>query len=313
MHLWRHPQSGSWYAKRSDGTRSSLRTKDKHLAMSRLEDLKRAPTGALIRDAVSHYLNEKKCKPSHAQMQVAWKWLEPFFGHLRHDQVTRQLCRDYATTRQRAGIKPGTIARELSVVKSAVRYSHPMSSAQWEIPSPGPARDKRLSRVEFKRLIEACDVPHIKLFAIIALSTGARRTAVLELTWDRVDFDRRLINLRKGSQTGKGRAIVPMTDTLYEALRSAREVSQTDHVVEYGGQPIASVKRGFARAVRLAGLSGVTPHVLRHTAATWMAESGVSMGEIAAFLGHSDSRITERVYARFSPTYLSKAAAALHI
>lgn len=64
-------------------------------------------------------------------------------------------------------------------------------------------------------------------------------------------------------------------------------------------------------AVARAGLRGVTPHVLRHTAAVWMAEAGVPMTEIAAYLGHSDSRITERVYARFSPDYLRKAAAGI--
>jgi integrase len=42
-----------------------------------------------------------------------------------------------------------------------------------------------------------------------------------------------------------------------------------------------------------------------------MAEAGVPMPEIAAFLGHTDSRSTERVYAKFSPEYLRKAARAL--
>jgi hypothetical protein len=42
-----------------------------------------------------------------------------------------------------------------------------------------------------------------------------------------------------------------------------------------------------------------------------MAEAGVSMPEIANVLGHSDSRITEAIYARFSPTYLKKAVSAL--
>lgn len=313
MHLWKHSQSGNWYAKKGDGSRVSLRTKDKNLALSRLEDLKRAPTGALIRDAMAHYLSEKESKPSHPQMLVAWKWLEPHFGHLRHDQVTRQLCREYTDKRVAAGVKTATIARELCVLKSAVKYVHPTSTAQWEVPPAGPPRDRRLTRAEFKRLVDACDVHHVRLFIVLALNTGARRSAILELTWDRVDFQSRLINLRKGLVRGKGRAIVPMTDMAYEALMEARDLAQSDHVIEYAGEPVGSVKRGFARAVRLAGLKGVTPHTLRHTAASWMAEAGVSMGEIAAFLGHSDSRITERVYAKFSPTYLAKAAAALNI
>ena len=313
MHLWKHPQSGRWYAKQSCGKRVSLRTKDKSLALSRLEDLRKGPKGPLIISAVEHYLAEKAHKASHPQMVIAWKHLRPIFGHLRHDQVNRQICREYVTIRTEAGTQPGTIARELSVVKAAIRYSFPNTPAQWDIPSPGPSREMRLTKHQYRRLLEVCDVYHIRLFVILALNTGARSAAILQLTWDRVDFERRLINLRIGSRPGKGRAIVPMTEMAYEALVQARDLAQSGHVIEYGGQSVKSVKRGFARAVKLAGLTNVTPHTLRHTAATWMAEAGVPMTEIAAYLGHRDSRVTERVYARFSPSYLSKAAAALEL
>lgn len=47
--------------------------------------------------------------------------------------------------------------------------------------------------------------------------------------------------------------------------------------------------------------------------AVWMAESGRPMSEIAQYLGHSDSQITETVYARYSPHYLRRAAAALEM
>ena len=69
--------------------------------------------------------------------------------------------------------------------------------------------------------------------------------------------------------------------------------------------------KGFAAAVKRAGLDDVTPHDLRHTAAVWMAEAGASMAEIAQVLGHSDERITYRVYARFSPDHLRRAMTAL--
>ncbi|RYE61451.1 MAG: site-specific integrase, partial [Oxalobacteraceae bacterium] len=50
---------------------------------------------------------------------------------------------------------------------------------------------------------------------------------------------------------------------------------------------------------------------MRHSAAVWMAEAGTPMSQIARFLGHTDSAITERVYARFSPTFLAGAAESL--
>lgn len=312
MHLWKHPTSGYWYARSVNG-RTSLRTKDREEALSRLEDLKRAPQGALLASDVAVYLAEKASKPSHQQMVVAWKHLLPFFGHLRHDQVTRQHCRAYIQARRAKGIKDGTIARELSVVAAAARYSHPNTPGNFELPAASKPRDKRLTRAQFKALIDQCDIPHVKLFAILALSTGARRTAILQLKWDQVDFVRGLIDLRAQAMQGKGRAIVPMTEMVRKALLEAYSIRRCEFVVEYGGQGLKTVKRGFARAATLADLRGVTPHILRHTAATWMAESGVPMSEIAAFLGHRDSRITERVYAKYSPSYLSKAALALEV
>ena len=111
----------------------------------------------------------------------------------------------------------------------------------------------------------------------------------------------------------KGRATVPMTTMARQALAEARRAALTEYVIEYAEKPVASIKRGFTEACRRGGLKNVTPHTLRHTAAVWMAEAGRPMPEIAAYLGHGDSHITERVYAKYSPDYLRRAAGALDI
>ncbi|HRC27191.1 MAG TPA: tyrosine-type recombinase/integrase [Alphaproteobacteria bacterium] len=72
-----------------------------------------------------------------------------------------------------------------------------------------------------------------------------------------------------------------------------------------GGTPLGDIKRSFANLCRIMGLDGVTPQTLRHTAAVWMAESGIPMPVIAQYLGHRDGRITQRVYARYSPDYMA--------
>ena len=108
--------------------------------------------------------------------------------------------------------------------------------------------------------------------------------------------------------TRKGRATVPINAGLRAALAAAKEAALTDYVIEWAGSPVASIKTGFAAAVKAAGLKSVTPHVLRHTAAVHLAEAGMSMSEIANYLGHEDSAITEKVYARFSPEHLRESA-----
>lgn len=115
-----------------------------------------------------------------------------------------------------------------------------------------------------------------------------------------------------GAGRQKRRAVVPMHPDLALKLILSKECAETDYVIEWAGKPVKSIKSAFRRAVVKAGLGkDVTPHVLRHTAASWMAEAGIPMSEIAAVLGHTDSRTTERIYAKFSPDYLQRAVKAL--
>lgn len=86
------------------------------------------------------------------------------------------------------------------------------------------------------------------------------------------------------------------------------------HFVELNGKPIKSVRTGFRKAVALVQLNGggtkVVPHTLRHTAATWLMQRGVSPWEAAGYLGMSTEMI-ERVYGHHSPEHLRKAAEAI--
>jgi len=63
--------------------------------------------------------------------------------------------------------------------------------------------------------------------------------------------------------------------------------------------------------VKLAGLWGkVTPHTLRHTAATWLMQRGVPIWQAAGYLGMS-AQMIERTYGHHHPDYLRAAAAAI--
>jgi integrase len=155
----------------------------------------------------------------------------------------------------------------------------------------------------------------LRLFIVLAYATGARSAALLGLTWGRCDFARGEIDLRDPTMTlpHKGRALVPMNATVREVLSEAQVGALSDVVIEWGGERVRSVKRGLASAARRAGIGHVSPHMLRHTAAVHMAESEISMEQIAQYLGHNDVDTTRRVYARFSPTYLRNAASMLEI
>jgi len=158
-------------------------------------------------------------------------------------------------------------------------------------------------------------MPHVRLFVLLALHTAGRPSSILDLTWDRVELGvqgRIQFDNPGRDRTAKGRATVPVADGLVSPLREARAAAQTDYVIEWGGSRVQSVKKGVAGAARRAALAGVTPYVLRHTAAVWMVESGkMSFEEVAQYLGHSNPSITFLVYGRFSPGHLQCGADAI--
>lgn len=179
-------------------------------------------------------------------------------------------------------------------------------------PKPKP-REAHLTRGQVRLLLDSAQLPHIRLYIVLAYTTAARNAALLGLRWDRCDFEAGRIDLRDPTilSPHKGRAIVPMLRTARAALLEARQGALSEHVIEWAGKPVKSVKRGLAQAAKRAGLPHVSPHMLRHSAAVHMAEDGVSMDEIAQYLGHSNVNVTRNVYARFSSDYLAKAASAL--
>ena len=73
----------------------------------------------------------------------------------------------------------------------------------------------------------------------------------------------------------KRRSVVPLHDGAIAALKAAKELACSDYIVEYRGHPVKSVKYGFKAACARARLTDVTPHILRHSGATWAVMEGV--------------------------------------
>jgi integrase len=77
--------------------------------------------------------------------------------------------------------------------------------------------------------------------------------------------------------------------------------------VEWNREPVIGIKKAFARAVKDAGLGcDVTPHVLRHTAATWLMQAGVDPWEAAGYLGMTIEMLSQR-YGHHHPAHLERA------
>lgn len=222
-------------------------------------------------------------------------------------------------------ISTGTIRRELVVLSAAINHAiengRLTSAPKIVLPPMGQNKTRYLEPAEIEKLIACAPEPHTRLFIQLAINTGARKGALLDLTWKQVDFANRIIYLNPEDriQTNKRRAIVPMNKLLYGVLQetkakqelAAKKLSEETGkrveacacVIDYNNLPVKNIRTGFRRSCERAGIKGVTPHTLRHTAGTLMALAGVDLFLIAKVLGHSVQKTTE-LYAHFRPDYL---------
>jgi len=316
----------AWYERREDGTRFrrrySLGTEDakeaERRAPARYAELTR-PQGTTVKDLWTGYCADMAGRAVVGTMQHTWKALEKRFGGLEGEAIAVADCRAHTAERRAAGIKDGTIHTELGhlrmVLLWAVDHGAIQKAPKIERPPKPEPKDGYLTREEVRQSIGAATAAHVRCFIYLVIGTGARNEAAVQLTWDRVDFDRDMIQLRNpfDNSRRKGRATIPMNATLRAELWAAKQNALTPFVIEWAGQPVKSLKKALKRLGKKIGRPDLSPHMLRHSAAVWLAEDGHSMEEIAQFLGHDDVKTTRRIYARYSPTYLRKLADSLAV
>jgi Phage integrase family len=140
--------------------------------------------------------------------------LLPIIGQLSAGDINESECAAYIKPRTDMGRKPGTIWTELGRLRSALRWAEKKGlidrAPAIYRPPMSPPRDLRLTREQAQTFLDACEMPHVRLFVILAMTTGARMGAILGLTWNRVDFERQTIDLNEPGRTmtNKRRAAV---------------------------------------------------------------------------------------------------------
>lgn len=252
------------------------------------------------------YLASIAHKASHGRRKDAWKAMGGFWENVDPAMIDDPMCRKY---RQRRTVSDATARYELMQLSTALGWATtngPKLERRRIWLPPVPERKQRaLTRAEFKEFFAAVKADHARLYVLLGIYTMARPSAILDLTWDRVDFARRQIDFTPPGhvRTAKRRTIVPIADDLLPELGKGKKAATTEWVIERGGKQVACIKKAFQAASERSGVHA-TPYTLRHTGAVWAAEDGASMPELAQFMGHDDDRTTQKHYSRYSPDYL---------
>ena len=135
--------------------------------------------------------------------------------------------------------------------------------------------------------------------------TGARLSEILNLRWDQVDFDRKLIIIPQGKT---GRRIIYINPPTLEILASRRQSPRSEWVLPGAkpGQPLVNLRKPWYRLRAKAGLNDVRIHDLRHNFASVAAGGGLSLPVIGRLLGHTQPATTAR-YAHLAADPLRQA------
>ena len=283
------------------------------LEVFRKETYKSRPESATVAQLWALYIEDLGDRPTATTMGHTGKAVLPHFGAFKPEDIDKPLCTDYSKARLAKHKSVGTVWTELGHLQSALNFAVKTRLIEkapkiWR--PVKPESDKRIiDRGEARALIDAAHDPHIRLALILLFGTAARIGAILDLEWDRVDFDRNSINLRiPESHTRKGRAIVPMNGMVRAALATARDSALSDFVIEYAGQPVKSIRTGFTNAIRRSGIGHTRIHDIRHTAAVTMLHEGKPLEMVAQMLGHSNISVTYQTYGRYLPGHMQEAA-----
>ena len=298
-----------------------------------------------VADVLSIYFDDTVAKQANrSKFKGRISRLNEFWGGKKLAEVTGETCREY--TRRRGNT--GGARRDLEDLRAAIGH-HAKEGlhrgvVRITLPDKGKARDRWLTRNEVARLIWTCwryrevqrlhrgtgkgepqqtgkhPLRHLARFILLALYSGSRANAVMMASPYRaegrsyVDLDRGIFyRLADGArETNKRQPPVPLPPRLLAHLRRWVRIGAVNQFfVEWNGLPVKSVKSAFKTAIGHAGVAGlVSPHTLRHTAATWLMQAGVDKWEAAGFLGMSVEML-ERVYGHHHPDHLRRAAHSL--
>ena len=298
-----------------------------------------------IADVLSIYLDDRvplQAQPDGARDRV--RRLNEFWGAKVLADVNGETCREYV----RWSGSTGGARRDLEDLRAAINHHSKeglhRGIVRITLPPKGLPRDRWLTRKEAAALIRACwqarevqtqhrgklkgrkivtgkrTAQHIARFILIALYTGTRAAAVAADSpikndgHSYVDLEQGMFyRLSQGSRaTKKRQPPVPLPPRLLAHMRRwvSKKIAK-HHFVEWNDKAVQSVTVGFRNAVRRAGIEGkVTPHTLRHTAATWLMQAGVSLWEASRFLGMTQETL-EHVYGHHHPDNLRGAANAI--
>lgn len=281
-------------------------------------------------DLVDRYIKEElPAKPKSApayKRQLEW-WKDQLgarsLADVNRAALTECISRLSSETTYRGTTRSGaTVNRYLAAL------SHCFSKAvEWEWIDTNPlakisrkkesaGRVRFLSDDERDRLLTACKESRntdLYLIVLLAISTGARYSEIMELEWKDVLFDQQRLVLRD-TKNGTTRAAYLSGDAL-SLMKERSKVRIIGTRLVFPGirkkdQPLL-IRDAWEKALERASIQDFRFHDLRHTAASYLAMNGATLAEIAEVVGHKTLAMVKR-YSHLTQNHVSGVVARMN-
>lgn len=312
--LGRHPELNAAAARdEAIQVRGALRTGEDPLAAR--EHRREAPT---IEDLFNDYMER------HAKIYLrpntirhvggmARKHILPKIGRLKVADLTRRDVEELHQSIKDAPYQANRVVLLLSKMMNLAK------GWEWRADNPCEGvgkfreekRDRWLSTQEIDRLCDSLDEHADQSIANairLMLLTGARRGEALTARWE--DFSLELGVWTKPSHHTKQKRTehVPLSPPAVQLLASMKEKSANGYLFpgDVPGQPLREIKWAWAKLCERAKISNVRIHDLRHTYASHLVSSGMSLPIVGRLLGHTQPQTTAR-YAHLADDPLRQA------
>lgn len=327
--LWKHPDNGRYYVTWTVGGRSHRATTgttvgstaQKFLASFILEHdrpLEAQPGKIAIATVLDLYW-KRHAKNLDSQEAIGHriKRLNKFYGLGAVDTVNARSSERFKAACIAENLSIGTINLHNTVLRAALKQAVKFGDLAVApfVPSyrEPPPKPHFLTRKQIAALLWACRTDrrrHLATFILLAVYTGARKGAILDLTWDRVDLSAGTVDFRLPGviHARKRRAMTALPERVVAHLRRLKRRTKVKHVIAFEGEPVANIKTAFRAAAKAAKVKA-TPHTLKHTAVTMALR--VASPWIVSGMTATSMRTLSSVYGKHMMPDLKAAAEAV--
>jgi integrase len=250
------------------------------------------------------YLKKVKLIRSYRRSRECINHFLRAFPHKRLNEIHAEDIDSYKAARLREGVKLGTVARELRVLKHLFNRAiknrklfgdNPVTKSG--IPNVNDQKERILKPDEEERLLASIRSIDLYHAVQLAITTGMREMEILghEFSW--VNWESRYTEIPQTNTKSGEKRKIRLKTIAYQILLERRKLHPTSKYVFPSDSTtghLMSVKTSWRAACRRAGIYDLRFHDLRHTAATRMLEKGIPLQSVAKILGHSSTRTTER-------------------